>query len=81
MCLNSTVRDLGSVVGVQNSGLDQDPYQKKRGFKYNLSSRCSNSARLKGLNVRILLSLVVMVSCTYEVLLNPAKVPNFQYKT
>jgi hypothetical protein len=35
-------------------------------------------ARWKGLSVRLILSLEAMVSCACGLLLNPAKVPNFQ---
>ena len=57
--------------------------RKRRFFKYNLSSRCSNSTcegsfeRSQRENT---FKLVVMTSWACGLLLNPAKVPNLQYR-
>jgi hypothetical protein len=71
-------------IWVRESGLDQDPYQKK----YTLTSNTQvpvvqieqMRTHLKGLSARIVMSSESMVTCASGLLPNPTKVPNFQYK-
>jgi hypothetical protein len=74
------VRGLGN----QESGLDQDPYQKKITFtsitRVPVVRIEQIRAHLKGLSARIVMSSESMVTCVSGLLPNPAKVPYFQYK-
>jgi hypothetical protein len=61
-------------LGVRESGLDQDPYQKKIHFYKHISSS------FEKLSARIVMGSESMVTCTSGLLPNPAKVPYFKYK-
>jgi hypothetical protein len=71
-------------LGVRESGLDQDPYQKK--YTSTGITRVpvvqieQMGAHLKGLSERIVMSSEFMVTCTSGLLPNPANVPYFQYR-
>jgi hypothetical protein len=66
-------------LGVQESGLDQDPYQKKYTFKsitrVPVVQIEQMRAHLKGLSARIVMNLEFMVTCASGLL---PKVPYFQ---
>jgi hypothetical protein len=81
------VNGLGFLIrglGVQESGLDQDPYQKK--YTSTSITRVpvvqieQMRAHLKGLSARIVMSSESMVTCDSGLLPNPAKVQYFQYR-
>jgi hypothetical protein len=69
-------------LGVQESGLDQDPYQKKYTSTSITRVRVVQieqmRAHLKGLSKKIVISPESMVTCASGLLPNPAKVPYFQ---
>jgi hypothetical protein len=71
-------------LGVQESGLDQDPYQKIYNFRsitrVPVVQIEQMRAHLKGLSAKIVMSSESMVTCASGLLPNPAKVPYFQYK-
>jgi hypothetical protein len=71
-------------LGVQESSLDQDPYQKKYTFtsitRVPVVQIEQMRAHLKGLSKRIVMSSESMVTCASGLLPNLAKVPYFQYK-
>jgi hypothetical protein len=71
-------------LGVQESGLDQDPYQKKYTFTsiylVPVVQIEQMRAHLKGLSARIVMSSESMVTCASGLLPSPAKVPFFQYR-
>jgi hypothetical protein len=71
-------------LGVQESGLDQDPYQEKYTFtsitRVPVVQIEQMRAHLKGLSARIVMSSESMVTSASGLLPNPAKVPYFQYK-
>jgi hypothetical protein len=69
-------------LGVQETGLDQDPYQKKNTFtsitRVPVVQIEQMRAHLKGLSARIVMSSESMVTCASGLLPNPAKVPPSQ---
>jgi hypothetical protein len=71
-------------LGVRESGLDQDPYQKKYTFtsitRVPVVQIEQMRAHLKGLSARSVMSSEFIVTCASGLLPNPAKVPFFQYK-
>jgi hypothetical protein len=68
-------------LGVRESGLDQDPYQKKYTFtsitRVPVVQIEQLRAHLKGLSERIVMSSEPMVTCASGLLPSPAKVPYF----
>jgi hypothetical protein len=70
-------------LGVQESGLDQDPSQKKYTFtsitRVPVVQIEQMRPQLKGLSARIVMSSESMVTCATSLLPNPAKVPYFHY--
>jgi hypothetical protein len=72
---------------MQESGLDQDPYQNNTRLQITGVTRVpvvqieQMRAHLKHLSKRIVMSSESMVTCASGLLPNPAKVPYIQYKT